>query len=186
MPYALVTSFTPGPNNILALYSVSQNGWKKGKNTVLGIFLGFMSVMIICAVLCYWLAKYIPSLTNILKYVGCIYILWLALHIARSKPGGSGGSEVSFFKSYLLQFVNVKIIMYAMTIFTGYVLNVSTSFSFMLSNAVCLPVFGAAGTITWALAGGIFQKFLSKYYKPFNLLMALILVACAVKIVLNN
>ena len=31
LPYALVTSFTPGPNNVLALHTVSQNGWARGK-----------------------------------------------------------------------------------------------------------------------------------------------------------
>ena len=31
LPYSLATAFTPGPNNILALYSVSQKGWRRGK-----------------------------------------------------------------------------------------------------------------------------------------------------------
>ena len=26
--YTLLTAFTPGPNNIVALYAVSQNGWR--------------------------------------------------------------------------------------------------------------------------------------------------------------
>ncbi len=31
LPYSLATAFTPGPNNILALYSVSQKGWRGEK-----------------------------------------------------------------------------------------------------------------------------------------------------------
>ncbi len=31
LPYTCVTAFTPGPNNILSLYAVSRNGWRKGK-----------------------------------------------------------------------------------------------------------------------------------------------------------
>ena len=30
LPYALVTSFTPGPNNILAFHTVGQKGWVQG------------------------------------------------------------------------------------------------------------------------------------------------------------
>ena len=57
LPYAFVTAYTPGPNNILSLYSVSQNGWRRGKNTMLGIAAGFFCVMAVCAVLCYGMAR---------------------------------------------------------------------------------------------------------------------------------
>lgn len=51
----MVTAFTPGPNKIVSLYAVSQNGWIKGKN--------------------------VPSIVGVLKYVGAIYILWLAVPV---------------------------------------------------------------------------------------------------------
>ena len=67
LPYTLVTAFTPGPNNIVALYAVSQKGWHKGRNILLGIGAGFLCVMLICALFCYELAKYVPSITGSLK-----------------------------------------------------------------------------------------------------------------------
>ena len=30
LPYALITTFTPGPNNLMSLYAVSSYGWRKG------------------------------------------------------------------------------------------------------------------------------------------------------------
>lgn len=182
LPYASVTAFTPGPNNIVSLYAISQNGWKKGKNILLGIAAGFLCVMIICALFCYELAKYVPSITGIMKYVGAAYTIWLGIHVAMSKPEETENKQMDFLKGFLLQFVNIKIIMYAITVYTGYVLPYTNDFSALLFHAVCLAAIGVAGNMTWAFAGGILQRFIAKYYRPFNLLMGAILILCAIKL----
>lgn len=178
--YTVVTAFTPGPNNIVALYAVSQNGWRKGKDVLLGMAGGFLCVMFICALFCYELAKYLPSLTGTLKYVGAAYIAYLAIHVARSSPDNSEGRQMTFWKGFLLQFFNVKIILYAITVYTGYVLPYESSLTSLVSHAINLTVIGMAGFITWGVAGGLFQDFLTQYYRPFNIVMGLILVYCAI------
>lgn len=180
LPYGLVTAFTPGPNNFIALYAVSQNGWRKGKNVLLGIGLGFFCVMVLCALFCYELARYVPAVAGVMKYVGAAYIIWLAIHVARSKPAGGESKSMSFLKGFLLEFVNVKIILYAITVFTGYVLPHDARVHSLLLHALCITAIGMAGSVTWAAVGGIFQKFIAKHYRPFNMAMALILVWCAV------
>ena len=109
LPYAIVTAFTPGPNTILSLYAVSQDGWKKGKNAIAGIVAGLFCVMLICAVFCFELAKYIPTVAGYLKYIGALYICWLALKIARSTSINQAEQSVTFWKGFLLEFVNVKL-----------------------------------------------------------------------------
>ena len=47
--YCLVNSFTPGPGNILALNTVTNYGWKKGKPLFFGIFAGYYAVQFLCA-----------------------------------------------------------------------------------------------------------------------------------------
>ena len=178
--YTVVTAFTPGPNNIVALYAVSQNGWRKGKDVLLGMAGGFLCVMFICALFCYELAKYLPSLTGTLKYVGAAYIIYLAIHVARSSPDNSDGRQMTFWKGFLLQFFNVKIILYAITVYTGYVLPYESSLTSLFSHAINLTVIGMAGFITWGVAGGLFQDLLTQYYRPFNIVMGLILVYCAI------
>ena len=160
LPYALVTSFTPGPNNVLALHTVSQNGWARGKNTLLGIIAGFFCVMAVCALFCYQLNHFLPTLSQALRYVGAGYILWLAVHVARSKPAGEESRKASFWKGFLLQFVNVKIIFYAITIYTGYVFPAGGSGT-MVVQPLLLTLVGTAGFMTWAAAGGLFQAFLT-------------------------
>ena len=54
-PYAFVTAYTPGPNNILALNTTSNYGWSSGRKLILGIGTGFICVMLVCAVGCFGL-----------------------------------------------------------------------------------------------------------------------------------
>lgn len=182
LPYAAVTAYTPGPNNVVALYSVSRDGWRKGKNTLCGIAAGFLCVMILCALFCYELAKFIPSVTGIMKYIGAAYIIWLAIHVARSGPDQSEGQTVTFWQGFCLQFVNVKIILYAITVYTGYVLPETTSLPVLLFHAVCLAAIGVSGNFVWAAAGGVLQRFLVKHYRVFNLVMGAVLILCALKL----
>lgn len=186
LPYSLVTAFTPGPNNIVSLYAISQKGWRQGKQILWGIAVGFLCVMVLCALFCYQLAKYLPSVTSILKYVGAAYIVYLAIHVARSKPEDTTQKEMTFLSGFLLEFVNVKIILYAITIFTGYVLPHGATLPILLLHAVIITGIALAGNLTWAAAGSVFQRFLQKYYLPFDLAMAAILLWCAAALVVGK
>lgn len=84
--YAIVNAFTPGPENILALNTVTSYGIKKGAPLFLGIFTGYYVVQILCAVFVFGINVFLPSVLDIMKYIGAVYILFLALHIAFSKP----------------------------------------------------------------------------------------------------
>jgi cysteine/O-acetylserine efflux protein len=183
--YAVVTAFTPGPNNIVALYAISQRGWRRGKGIVVGITAGFLCVMIACGLFCYELARYLPAVTGVLKYVGAVYIVYLAIHIALTKPEKNENRQMSFWKGFLLQFVNMKIILYSITVYTGYILPHESRLLPLFFHAAVMTLIGTAGCLTWAAAGGLFQKFLRKYYRPFNIVMALILVYCAASMVFD-
>lgn len=180
LPYSLVTAFTPGPNNIVALHAVSQNGWRKGRHVLFGIAAGFLCVMVLCALFCYELSKYIPALSGLLRYVGAAYIVWLAVHVARSTYEEGGGRQMSFWEGVFLEFANFKIILYAITIYTGYVLPSGADLPSLLFHALCITSIGMAGVLTWACAGRILQRFLARHSRFFHLAMALILVYCAV------
>lgn len=184
MPYAFVTSITPGPNNILALNSISSYGWKKGKHVVLGISAGFLCVMVLCALGSYELSNFLPKLTGIMKYIGAAYIIWLAIHIIRSKQEEDHQTHKgSFWMGFALQFLNLKIILYAITINTGYVIPTSPSLGTLMIAALFSTIIGMSGTMVWALIGGVLQQQIIRHYKWINIIMALILVWSAYKIV---
>ncbi|WP_130863339.1 LysE family transporter [Bacilliculturomica massiliensis] len=185
LPYAIVTAYTPGPNNILALNTGSSRGWKSSGPVLAGMFAGFFCVMTICALGCFQISRYLDGFVGVMKYIGALYIVWLAVHIARSKPAEDGAQvSASFFKGFFLQFVNVKIILYAITIYTGYVMPVQSSLPVLLLAALFNTAVGASGMLAWALAGSIFQRCINRYYRAFNFVMALILLESAVQLFL--
>lgn len=84
--YCVVNAFTPGPGNILALNTVTNYGYKKGKPLFFGIFAGYYVVQILCAIFVYGVNSLLPNVMEVMKYIGAAYILWLAIHIAFSTP----------------------------------------------------------------------------------------------------
>ena len=61
----------------------------------------------VCAVFVYGVSTFLPDMLGVMKYVGAAYILWLAVHIAVSRPDEEGGERsASFWKGFMLQFVN--------------------------------------------------------------------------------
>ncbi len=186
LPYAIITAYTPGPNNILALNIISMHGWKKGKSTIIGIAAGFFSVMLICAFTCFGLSRIMPVISSFMKYVGAAYILWVAYHVLTSSTDNLViNNKSSFFQGFVLQFVNVKIILYAISIYTVYVIPANNSFQFLLLYAGIITIIGVSGCIAWGLAGSIFQKYIIKHFKIFNIVMAILLLQCALQIVLQ-
>ena len=118
--YCVINALTPGPGNILALNIVTNYGYKKGKTLFFGIFAGYYVVQILCAIFVYGVNSLLPNVMEVMKYIGAAYILWLAIHIAFSKPSTENAEQsASFLKGFMLQFVNVKIYMFGVTALPG-------------------------------------------------------------------
>lgn len=185
LSYAIITAITPGPNNILVLSSTSRCGIKKSKNLILGVFSGFLCIMAICCGFCAALTATLPSITIYMKYVGAIYILWLAWHVAVSSPDTQSENNengLSFWKGFLLQFLNVKIILWGLTVFAGYILPHQFSPMILVGYVLLSSAIGCGGTMLWAIAGKAFSRFLQKWWRATNILMALLLALCAISL----
>lgn len=181
--YCVINAFTPGPGNILALNTVTNYGWKKGKPLFFGIFTGYYVVQLICAVFVFGIAAFLPSVLGVMKYIGAVYILWLAIHIAISKPEKDDDSRsASYMKGFLLQFVNVKIYLFGMTALTGYITDYHTSLTALVIAELFIATLGSFATLTWIGMGALIQKFYLKHYRIINILLALTLVECIISI----
>lgn len=177
--YCFINAFTPGPGNILALNTVTNYGWKKGKPLFFGIFTGYYVVQILCAVFVFGINAFLPNVLGILKYIGAAYILFLAVHIAFSKPiEENTDSSASFWKGFMLQFVNVKIYMFGITALTGYVTDYSTSLLVLLMFEIFIATIGTIATSVWIRIGMIIQKTYKRHFRIINIIMALALLEC--------
>ena len=112
------------------------------------------------------LAKYAPELVKYMKYLGAAYILWLAVHIAMSRPSDSGEQQLSFMKGYLLSLSNVKVMLHLMTIFTVYVIPSGAGLLEMCAHGVFIIAVSAVSWCMWGTVGRILQEFLAIYWRP--------------------
>ncbi|MCI8647601.1 MAG: LysE family transporter [Firmicutes bacterium] len=182
--YCLINAFTPGPGNILALNTVTNYGWKKGIPLFVGIFSGYYVVQLICAGVVFGISALLPQVLGIMKYVGAAYILWLAIHIAMSRPDqGCGEKSASFWKGFILQFVNVKIYLFGITALTGYVTNYcGTSLMVLIPFELAIATIGTVATSAWIGMGMAIQKIYLKHYRIINIVLAATLLECVYSI----
>ena len=177
--YCVINAFTPGPGNILALNTVTNYGYKKGKPLFFGIFAGYYVVQILCAIFVYGVNSLLPNVMEVMKYIGAAYILWLAIHIAFSKKTSENTEQsASFLKGFMLQFVNVKIYMFGVTALTGYVVRYMSSFPALLFFELVIATIGTIATCTWIGLGVLIQKFYLRHFRVINIILALTLLEC--------
>ena len=177
--YCVINALTPGPGNILALNIVTNYGYKKGKTLFFGIFAGYYVVQILCAIFVYGVNSLLPNVMEVTKYIGAAYILWLAIHIAFSKPSTENAEQsASFLKGFMLQFVNVKIYMFGVTALTGYVVGYMSSFPALLFFELVIATIGTIATCTWIGLGVLIQKFYLRHFRVINIILALTLLEC--------
>ncbi len=177
--YSVINAFTPGPGNVLALNTVTNYGYKKGRPLYWGIFAGYYVVQVICAIFVFGVSTFLPDVPGIMKYIGAAYILWLAVHIALSKPTtDTVEKSASFLKGFLLQFVNVKIYLFGITALTGYITEYSASLWVLLLFEIIIATIGTIATLTWIGMGVLIQRAYQKYYRVINIILALVLSEC--------
>jgi Putative threonine efflux protein len=114
--FGIATAFTPGPNNIMSSYSGFNFGFKRTIPLMLGVILGWTSMLTVMASgLIIIFQKYI-FLQNIIKFFGTIFLIYLAYKIAFSSINNSEKIKkpINFLDTFLFQFINPKGVMVAM------------------------------------------------------------------------
>ncbi|URZ09207.1 LysE family transporter [Clostridium felsineum] len=178
--YMVICSFTPGPGNILALNTTTQFGWRKGKRLIWGICAGYVCVQIICTLAVYGLNSFLTPVLDVLKYVGGIYMVWLAIQIFKSKPlNADNEGKASFREGFSLQFVNVKIYFYIMTLLMIYLIPYISTLPGLLFAGVGVVGIGSIACLTWAFLGLKIQTLYKKHHKLINFILSLFLLYCA-------
>lgn len=186
--YILLSAITPGPNNIMSMTNAAKYGFKKSFPFNLGILLGFLIVMSACALFSSLLYGLIPSIEPIMLCIGAAYLLYLAWTVWRDKPHQEKKSLAktnTLSAGMLLQFINVKVILYGISALSSFVLPYYRDFMTIAGFVLLLSFVGFAGTCCWALFGAAFESFFKKYNKALNAVMALLLVYCALTMVLD-
>lgn len=180
--FALASTMTPGPNNIMLLSSGLTFGYRRTVPHALGVNFGF-PVMVICVGLGVGkLFEIFPFIYTILKVVGISYLIWMAWHIANTKGAATTNNKkdkpFTFLQAALFQWVNPK----------AWVMAVSSTAAFITDHQIagvqvmiisCIYFFSAIlSTNSWALGGVILKQFLQneRLVRMFNITMAVLII----------
>ena len=186
--YVFLTAFTPGPNNIMSMTNASKYGLKKAFPFNLGVLFGVLIIMSISAVFSSILFGVIPALTPAMRFIGAAYILWLAWSVWRDAPHErrKGLLQTNTIASgMLLQLVNVKVILYSLTVMSAFILPHYSDVVIISAFIFLLSFIGFSATICWAVFGAVFEGLFKKYGKILNAVMALLLVYCAATMIFD-
>lgn len=185
LSYIFITTFTPGPNNILSMMNAKEYGFKKSLGFNFGVFSGFIILMIACSYFNLLLFNFIPKIEHVVGVLGGVYMIFLAYKIIFSKEQESNVENPrtnTYFAGLIMQFFNPKVIIYGITVIGTFIIPYYKSSFALITFSLFLAFIGFLGTLCWALFGSLFQKFLTKYNRQFNILMGVLLVYCAISI----
>jgi len=82
--YVLIATFTPGPNNIIAMATGSRLGYKKTFWFVIGVITGFFVVFMLSIYFNLILFNILPKVKIFMSFIGASYMLYLAFKIVKS------------------------------------------------------------------------------------------------------
>ncbi|MDU8945904.1 LysE family translocator [Ovoidimarina sediminis] len=179
--FALVTSATPGPNNLMLMASGANFGFRRTIPHMLGIGIGFTLMVAVVGLGLAGMFDAWPALHTVLKGASVLYLLWLALKIANaSAPAGAGvsagGRPFTFLEAAGFQWVNPKAWAMALTAVTVYA--PGREVWAVLLVAVIFGAINLPSVSTWTIAGQAIRRWLTNpgRLRVFNLTMALLLV----------
>jgi len=175
--------FTPGPNNAVASFSGFNFGIKKTLPLIFGVGFGYtILVILINFVLISTFKKY-PIIQEVIRVFGTFFLIYLAYKISFSKNISNSitSNPVTFFDTFLFQFINPKGVMAAMTLISRFVKEENYMSSSILVIIVC-SVTAFLSITTWVFFGKFLRKFATNnnFIKRFNYAMSILIVICII------
>ena len=186
--FSLVMGFTPGPNNVMLASSGATFGVKRTWPHLMGVIIGFPLMILLIGL---GLATILLASTSLqlgMKIVSCLYLLWLAIQLARSSSVTStarGRKPLSFLQAAAFQWVNPKAWLIAVGAISAYTGGHGSRLYLQVAIIALMSVAVAFATsTTWAVFGAAIGRWLRSplALRLFNLAMALLLVASIVPI----
>ena len=188
--YAAVTTFTPGPNNITSTAIGMRLGYRRTLPYILGIVLGFLLIMLASGILTDIASRAYRGALPYLKWIGVIYMCWLAISLFLPSAHGAEAAHVrnaSFKSGLLLQIVNPKVILYGITIYSSFHLLLADTPVKLVASSVFLAMLGGVATSLWAVFGNLMAGFLKgkMAMRAFTITMAVLLLYSAVSLLVH-
>ncbi len=178
--FSSVTAFTPGPNNLMALASGANWGYRATLPHIFGVCLGFAVMLALVGAGLGSLFKALPMAYTFLKFAALAYLLFLAWKIASSESIGEGRKNtkpLTLLGAAAFQWINPKAWIASVTIVASFTAPNDFWPSLCIGGGANI-VLAFLAVSSWALFGTIVKAWLSNSVRlrAFNWSMAALLV----------
>ena len=180
--FALVMSLSPGPGNFLLLTSGANFGFMRTLPLLTGICAGFLLMVVLASLGLGAILQQNPVADQLLRLTCALYVLWLAIKIARSRSLNSNSSSalnkpIGFIQAAMFQWLNPKAWAVALIVTVSW-LSQDSSLSNLILLVFIFALINLPSISLWALSGAALRQWLSQGNRIafFNIAMALILV----------
>ena len=172
--------FTPGPNNAVAAFSGFNFGIKKTIPHIFGVTFGFTSVVFALTIGLVNVFKLFPIIQTVLKYLGSLFLIYLAYKISFSKTSNEEKNEnpISFLDTFIFQFLNPKGVLIGIIIVSTYV-EYGENYLNYATQVILFAFIVSLSSITfWTFVGKYLRKFATneQFIKYFNYVMSVLLL----------
>jgi threonine/homoserine/homoserine lactone efflux protein len=184
--FCTAMSFSPGPNTTLSTALAANGGLRRALPFCLAVPTGWVLMMLATGLGLGALITGVPVLRLGVKVIGMGYMLWLAWKLAGTTTLARADErklDVTFVQGALLQFVNIKAWMLALTLAAGWLAPSGHPGAHTGERLaiICLTMtaFAFASNFTYALVGSLLRNWLAQGRRLawFNRAMAGVLLA---------
>ena len=185
--FAFVSTFTPGPNNLMLMASGANFGFRRTLPHMLGITVGVVVMILVVGGGLVQVFDAYPSIYEVLRVASVVYLLFLAWKIgtaSNTHEKALTGSPMTFLQAAAFQWVNPKAWAMALTAISVYIPAQTTGavlFAAAMFGAVSLP-----SVSSWTVLGQQLARLLTSpvRLRVFNWTMAGLLVASLYPVIL--
>ncbi len=182
--FLLIAAITPGPNNVMLTASGMNFGYKRTIPHILGIYVGFTVLIMLCAFGIGAAYHAFPQIETILKILGSAYLVYLAYKIATAGRLGLKEKEkaatrpLTFVEAAMFQFINPKALVACLTAISILPADLGIAQS-VIVIFICNSIACLASTSTWTVFGKVIAKLFrdDKIRNIINVILALLLLA---------
>ena len=179
--FGIVVAFTPGPNNFVAFYSGFNFGVLRSIPLIIGVTLGFPFLVLFLSLGLINIFKIYPLIQEILKYLGTLFLIYLAYKISFSgvsKNENKNKNPIKFYETFIFQFLNPKGVIASVILVSTYIYPGETFVSYTTQVFLIAILVSVTSITLWTFLGKFFRKFATnqKFINYFNYAMSLLLL----------
>lgn len=191
MLFAFIGAVSPGPVNVIATSAGASFGFRGALPHVLGSTIAYTLIVLLVGLGLNELFSQNPFITQVLKYLGTAFLLYMAYQIATAQPTNLSAQtqeqKPSFLAGALAQWLNPKAWLVSMSGISVFVTANSPSLLYLMIFCIVSFCMCFTGVGTWAALGHLIRHYLSNQSRQIylNRLMGVLLSMTVVMMWLN-